>query len=395
MKSVLNYLGGDKVIWVITMLMVVFSLVTVYSFVPILVKMSGGSAFKHLITHSIYVLMSLGIMVWVYFRDPKYISKLSKFAFYVAIGLMVFTFFFGAKVNGAGRWVRIPFVGLTFQSSDFARLALIIYVSRLLVKGKDKVSKLKDWKDGFLKVVLPIVVMCALIVKDNFSTAAILFGVSMVVLFVGRMHFAKIMALIGGGLGLFLLVVGIHLAVPQLNILPRWDTWVNRYVKQVDDDVNVIENAQAMNARLAIYNGGPTGQGVGDGKLKSYLPEAYADFYYSSFVEEFGSISAFILVLLYLILLYRIMRIGLNAKDDFHTYVCIGIGVLMLSQAAVNMLVCTGLAPVTGQNMPLLAMGGSAMMMTCLALGIVQSIAKKQESSAPKETDDDMILETA
>ena len=159
---------------------------------------------------------------------------------------------------------------------------------------------------------------------------------------------------------------------------------MNMNVEEGEDVL--MANAQAMNAKLAIYNGGVFGQGVGDGKLKEYLPEAYADFYYSSFVEEFGLVSSFFLVLLYLILLFRIFQIGLKSESMFETYVCIGIGVLLLIQASVNMLVCTGVFPVTGQNMPLLAMGGSALIMTCVALGIVQSIANKQNKG--KNEDD-------
>jgi cell division protein FtsW len=139
----------------------------------------------------------------------------------------------------------------------------------------------------------------------------------------------------------------------------------------------VKSNAQALNARYAIHNGKIFGQGVGDGELKEFIPEAYADFYYSSFVEEFGLVSAIILILLYIILLYRIIRIGLSSDKLFETFACIGIGILLLTQASVNMLVCTGIFPVTGQNMPLLAMGGSALIMTCVAIGIVQSIAHR------------------
>lgn len=389
MQNILKYLKGDRVIWIITLIMLAFSLVSVYSFVPILIKMEGGTAFKYLFKHLIYVSMGLGLMFWVHKKDPKYISQLSKFGFYLAIALLIFTFFFGARVNDAGRWVRIPFVGLTFQSSDFARLALVIYVSRLLLK---KQNKLNNWKEGFWPVVIPIIVICGLIVKDNFSTAAILFMISLALLFLGRVPITKILSLIGGGIAMLGLIVLVHKAVPDLNLLPRYQTWENRIFNRVNDDVDVIENAQALNAQLAIYNGRATGnnfgligQGVGDGQLKEYLPEAYADFYYSSFVEEMGPIWAAVLVLIYLILLYRIMRIGLNSDNLFETFVCIGIGILMLSQACVNMLVCTGIFPVTGQNMPLLAMGGSALIMTCLALGIVQSIAYNQLKSKEKE----------
>jgi len=156
-------------------------------------------------------------------------------------------------------------------------------------------------------------------------------------------------------------------------------------LNQMEGENDVMANAQALNAQLAIYNGGFLGKGVGKGKLKEYLPEAYADFYYSSYVEEFGFIWSVLLVLLYLILLFRIFQIGLNSDSMFESYVCIGIGILLLIQASVNMLVCTGVFPVTGQNMPLLAMGGSALIMTCVSLGIVQSIAHKQNKASGVE----------
>jgi len=384
MDKILKHLKGDGVIWIITLIMLAFSLVSVYSFVPILIKVEGGTPFKYLFKHLIYVFIGLAVMYWIHKKDPRYISLLSKFGFYLAIGLLIFTFFFGTKVNDAGRWVRIPFVGLTFQSSDFAKLALIIYVSRLLVKKKDL---LNNWREGFWPVVIPIIVICGLIVKDNFSTAAILFAISMTLLFLGRVPLLKIVTLIGSGIAALALIVLVHKAAPELNLLPRLETWENRIFNRVSDDVDVIANSQAMNAELAIYSGSIFGKGVGDGELKSFLPEAYADFYYASFVEEFGLISSVILVLLYLILLYRIMRIGLNSTKTFETYVCIGIGVLLITQASVNMLVCTGIFPVTGQNMPLLAMGGSALIMTCFALGIVQSIAYNQQLETGIEED--------
>ncbi|MDG1427882.1 MAG: FtsW/RodA/SpoVE family cell cycle protein [Crocinitomicaceae bacterium] len=391
MDKILKYLKGDAVLWVIALLMLAFSLVTVYSFVPILVKVEGGTPFGYLFRHIVYAGIALGGMYWIHQKDPKYINQAAKFAFYLSVAILIFTLFFGVKVNNAGRWVRVPFIGLTFQASDFARLALILYVSRLLVAKKGKLNK---WKEGFFPVVLPIVVICALIVKDNFSTAAILFGVSLMLLFLGRVPFFKIFALIGGGVLLLVFIVLVHKAAPELNLLPRYQTWENRIINQVSDEENVIENAQANNAQLAIYNGGPLlGRGVGNGKLKEFIPEAYADFYFASFVEEFGLISSIVLILIYLILLYRIMRIGLNSKKMFETYACIGIGMLMLSQATVNMLVCVGIFPVTGQNMPLLAMGGSALMMTCFALGIVLSISAQQQKVVAKE-EDELILES-
>ena len=385
MKEYLKYLKGDRVIWIITLLMLAFSLVSVYSFVPILVKIEGGTPLKYLLKHFAYIIIAFLAMFWLHKKDPKYFYKISKFGYYIAIGLLLFTFFFGTRVNDAGRWIRIPFVGLTFQSSDFAKLALILTVSRLLVRKKDL---LNNWKEGFWPIMIPIFVICGLIVKDNFSTAAILFMICLTILFVGKVPFGKLSIVIGGGILFLSLVIGIHKIAPQLNLLPRYETWENRIVNMSEGENDIMANAQALNAQLAIYNGGITGQGVGDGKLKEWLPEAYADFYYSSFVEEFGSIASIILVLLYMILLFRIMQIGINAESLFETYVCIGIGVLLLTQASVNMLVCTGAFPVTGQNMPLLAMGGSALIMTCVEIGIVQSIAYKQNKANGEEKDE-------
>lgn len=376
MKAYLQYLKGDRVIWIITLFMLAFSLVSVYSFVPILVKIEGGTPFKYLFKHFIYVAIAFGTMFWIHKRDPKYFSKISKFGYYVAIALLIFTFFFGTKVNDAGRWIKIPFVGLTFQSSDFAKLALILTVSRLLVVKKEL---LNSWKEGFFPVMIPIFVICGLIFKDNFSTAALLFMICLALLFIGKVPFGKLAIVIGSGILVLFIVIGIHKLIPSINLLPRYETWENRITNNFDDgEKNILANAQARNAQLAIYSGGIIGQGVGDGKLKEYLPEAYADFYYSSYVEEFGFIAALILVMLYLILLYRIIQIGFRSEKLFETYVCVGIGILILIQASVNMLVCTGIFPVTGQNMPLLAMGGSALIMTCVAIGIVQSIARNQ-----------------
>lgn len=349
-------------------------MVSVYSFVPILVKTEGGTPFSYLFKHTVYIVIGFLTMYWVHRQDPKYIERLSKFIFIVAVGLLIFTFFFGVRVNDASRWVRVPIIGLTFQSSDFAKLALVILLSRRLVNKREYFD---SWKTSLFTVVGPILLICVLIAKDNFSTAAIIFMVSLLLLFVGKFPMSKIFTVIGSGAVLAGGLVLTHIALPAANLLPRFDTWVNRFFKAYGEEGASVENMQAINAQLAIHNGGYTGVGVGDGDLKHYTPEAYADFYYSSFVEEFGLLSAVVLIFLYLILFYRILKIGLKSKNLFETYLSVGIGLLLLSQAMVNMFVCTGIMPVTGQNMPFLAMGGSAMVMSCVSLGIVLSIARK------------------
>lgn len=383
MRQYLSYLKGDNVIWIITLLMLTFSLVSVYSFVPILVKIEGGTPFKYLSKHAVYVILGFLVMFWLHKRDPKYIGQFSKFGYVIAIGLLIFTLFFGAKVNDAGRWIRIPFVGLTFQSSDFAKLALIVYISKLLSIKKDV---LDSWSKGFWPVFLPVIFIFLLIVKDNFSTAALLLLICLVIMFIGKVPISKLL-LVGAAVITFaFLAVLAHKALPDLNLLPRYQTWENRIFNKIENPDDVMSNSQSMNAELAIHNGSFLGQGVGDGKLKEDIPEAYADFYFASFVEEFGLVSAVFLVLLYMILLYRIIRIALRSDKLFETYVCLGIGILILTQASINMLVCTGVFPVTGQNMPLLAMGGSALIMTCVAIGVVQSIAKTQNVEVKEET---------
>lgn len=375
MKKYFTYLQGDTVIWVITMLFLAISIVSVYSFIPILIKTEGGTPTSYLIKHTFYILLGFFAMYWVHKQDPKYIGKLSLFLLLFSIALMIFTFFFGVRVNDASRWVRVPFIGLTFQSSDLAKFALVVYTARQLVVRE---ALFDNWKQVLLHLGVPLFLISALIAKDNFSTAVILFTVCYLMYFIGRVPFTKLFGLLGIGGILGGLVILLNLTFPALGILPRWETWMNRFFRAYGEETETIANAQAMNAELAIHNGGYFGVGIGDGKLKQFIPEAYADFYFASFVEEFGLLMAFLLIFLYSILFYRILRIGLNAEKLFETYVCIGIGLLILSQAIVNMMVCTRIIPVTGQNMPLLAMGGSAMIMSCISLGVVLSIARKK-----------------
>ncbi len=384
MKNFINNLKGDKVIWVITLLLIMFSLLSVYSFVPILVKVEGGTPFKYLAKHALYIGISVAAMLYILRFPSVFFNKISPALLILSAGLLLYTLLFGQKVNDAGRWISIPIVSLTFQSSDVAKLALILYLARILDK---KQTVLKSWKDGFLPILIPVIIICGLIVKDNFSTAGILFMVSVILMFIGNVPIGKLMALFAGIISIATITVMIHKALPDMNLLPRYETWENRLLNRYSDDaVNdehyIINNAQAKNAELGIYNGGIFGQGPGDGKVKEFIPQAYADFYYASFVEEFGFVGAIFLVLFYFIFFLRMIRIAIKA-DKMHEKITVtGIAILMMTQVLVNMFVCTGVLPVTGQNMPLLAMGGSAMIMTCISIGIVQSIAAKYNKTA-------------
>lgn len=381
LKKALQYLEGDRAIWILSILMLGFSLVTVYSFVPVLVKTEGGTPFKYLFKHFVYVLIGLLMMYWVHRTNPVNFSKLARFLYFLSIALLIFTFFFGVSINNASRWIRIPVISLTFQTSDFAKLALVIFMARTMVKKREL---LDDWKKGFWPILWPVLLTCGLIAKDNFSTAMIIFAIAITLMFVGQVRIKMIAVTMLAGVVALGLVVMVHKALPDLNILPRLETWENRIFNRVAEEKSVLDNIQSINAELAIHNGGVIGEGVGKGKLKLYTAEAYADFFYASFVEEFGLIGGAALVFIYLILLFRVIRIGLKAERLFETYVAVGIGLLLITQAAVNMLVCTGIFPVTGQNMPFLAMGGSALVMVCLSLGIILSISREQVKPVEK-----------
>jgi cell division protein FtsW len=380
--NIFGHLKGDRVIWFLTLILLGFSLITVYSFVPVLVRTEGGTPFKYLMKHFVYVLLGFGAMYWAHKQSPINLARFSRVIFYLAIALLIFTFFFGVRVNDASRWIRIPIVSLTFQTSDFARLALVIYLSRLLVK---KQAVFHDWKQSFVPISIAVLVIVGLIVKDNFSTAALLLLISLVLMFLGKMPFKMIAAFVGILVGLFLLAVVAHKTFPDANILNRYDTWEKRILSKTADEKPILDNIQSLNAELAIHNGGLVGQGVGKGRLKLYTAEAYADFFYASFVEEFGLFGGVFLVFVYLILLFRIIRIGLKAERLFETYLVLGIGLLIMTQASINMFVCTGLFPVTGQNMPILSLGGSSLVMVCLSLGIVQSVARAQQKEKENE----------
>ena len=374
MRDQLRHLKGDSVMWMIVILLMSFSLLTVYSFVPILVRIEGGTPFYYLVKHLAYVVLGFVGMFAVHRINTKYFSQISQFVYFLAIALLVFTIFFGVKVNGAERWIRV--FGLTFQSSDFAKLALIMYLSKLLVK---KEKYFDDWKLGVLHVMAPIFIICLLILKDNLSTALMLFTISFALLFIARFPWKKLLLIMISIMVGILLFISVQEAFPTLQ-LSRYQTWKARIVRlweqKQDPGASKVENAQANNAKLAIFNGALIGQGVGDGQLKSYIPEAYADFYFASFIEEFGLISGVLLALTYIVLLFRIIKIAFKTEVLFETYLCLGIGIHLLMQASINMLVCIGFVPVTGQNMPFLAMGGSALIMACVSIGIVQSVAR-------------------
>jgi cell division protein FtsW len=382
MNSLFKYLGGDKNIWVLSIILGLLSVVSVFSFIPILVKTKGMSYSYLFFKHFILLILGFVIMYVIHKIPMKVFSKLSKVLFFLSIVLLVLTMFMGESVNGADRWLKIPFLPFSFQTSDFAKLALIIYLSRQLVKRQ------KDFNDlgTVLKyIILPVGLTMFLILPSNLSTAGLVGVIALIMMIIAKFPW-KWIALSGGGvIALFSLLLLISSAYPEA--LPRVDTWRSRITKMESTNVqhDAQENMQINNALAAIKNGAMTaasplpGKGPGNGVLKHYIPEAYADFYFAALIEEGGLPMALVVIMLYLWLFFRFIKTGVASNDLFATYVVIGIGVMMMSQVMVNMMVSTKMMPVTGQNMPLLSMGGTSAWFTSIAFGIVLSVSRSQQ----------------
>ncbi len=383
MNTIFKYLKGDKNIWVITLLLGILSVVSVFSFIPILVKVKGLSYSFLFFKHFILLVLGFVIMFVIHKLPFRVFSKLSKLIFYVAIILLVLTMFVGESVNGADRWLKIPLVPFSFQTSDFAKLALVLYLSKQLVKRR---SEFGDIKLVGRHILLPIALTVFLILPSNLSTALIIGMIAFVLMIFAKFPWKWIALSVGTAVLVFLMLLQIAKFYPQA--LPRVTTWNNRIENMWTAEENPQEQMQINNSLLAIKNGSFIGKGPGNGELKRYIPEAYADFYFAAIVEEGGLLMALVLVSLYLMLFYRMIRIALKIqeKNEFAALVVIGIGLIIMFSAIVNMLVCTKLIPVTGQNMPLLSMGGTSAWFTAIALGIVLSASRELETKSSEST---------
>ncbi|MEX1002863.1 MAG: FtsW/RodA/SpoVE family cell cycle protein [Crocinitomicaceae bacterium] len=384
MSKLFKYLGGDKNIWVLTIVLGLLSVVSVFSFIPILVKVKGMSYSYLFFKHFFLLILGFALMYAIHKVPVKVFSRLSKILLYVSIILLVLTMFMGESINGADRWLKIPFLPFSFQTSDFAKLALVIYLSRQLVKRKNEFN---DFNTVFRYILLPVGLTMFLILPSNLSTAVLIGFIAFVMMIIAKFPWKWIALSVGGAIGIFALLLLISSAAPEA--LPRVDTWRSRLTKMFSDEENIDprENMQVNNALAAIKNGAITashplpGRGPGNGVLKHYIPEAYADFYFAALIEEGGLPMAIVVIMLYMWLFFRFIKTGLQADDLFATYLAIGIGVLMMSQVMVNMMVSTKMMPVTGQNMPLLSMGGTSAWFTCISIGIVLGISRKYSKS--------------
>lgn len=373
MPFVDKYIKGDRVIWLVVFLLAILSVLAVYSsIVTLAYKYKDGDTFYYLFKHTIILVVGFGLMLAAHNLNYKYYSRISQIAIFISIPLLAITLIFGANINDASRWLVIPVINQTFQTSDLAKLALIMYLARLLYKKQDNIQ---DFKSAFLPIMVPVLLVCGLILPANFSTAAMLFTTCLIIMFIGRVNIKYILSLIGIGLGSLMLMMLIAKAQPEL--LPRLDTWVSRIESFSEGESE--GNYQADQAKIAIATGGIIGKGPGGSTQRNFLPHPYSDFIYAIVIEEYGLAGGFGVIILYLILFYRGIKIAQKAERTFGTFLAVGLSFSLVFQAMINMAVAVNLFPVTGQPLPLVSMGGTSIWFTCLAIGIILSVSRKSE----------------
>jgi len=373
---------GDKVIWSVVIILSIFSLLAVYSSTGTLAyRYQQGNTEYYLVKHFIILLLGLGLMYVAHLVKYTYYSRISQLAMIVAVPLLMFTLFTGTNVNEASRWLTLPVINLTFQSSDFAKLALIIYVARLLSKKQDQI---KDFKSAFIPIMVPILIVCGLILPANFSTAAALFTTSMVMLFIGRINLKFIFALLG--IAIVLMGIFVFILMHSTN-QGRLGTWRNRIENFSSGEK--VENFQVEQGKIAIATGGIIGKLPGNSTQRNFLPHPYSDFIYAIIVEEYGLIGAIVVVLMYLILLFRGVRIVSRSPGTFGAFLTFGCCFSLVFQAFINMAVAVNILPVTGQPLPMVSMGGTSIWFTGITIGIMLSVSKESDKEQAKSLEGD------
>ncbi len=373
---------GDKVIWTLVIILSVISLLAIYSTTSSLAwRERGGNTEYYLLKQFIIVMFGLLIVYAIHKIKFIYFSRSAQVLFYLSIPLLLATLLFGPEINGARRfiWINIPGIGLlTFQTSDFAKLALMMFLARFLAKNQEEIG---DFKKGFIWVVTPIIITCVLILPSNFSTAAMLFVASLMLLYIGRASLKHIFSLIGLGIAGFLLLLTIAAYQPEL--LPRASVWQKRALEHFDKGSE--QSYQVSVSKMAIASGGLFGKMPGNSTLRSFLPHSYSDFVYAIIIEEYGIVGGIAIVLIFIIILFRSLKIARLCDKKFGSYLVIGISFLMVFQAMINMGVAVNVLPVTGQTLPFISMGGTSFWFSCAGLGMILSVSRSVEAEHPAE----------
>ena len=377
-STLLDRTKGDRWIWIIILLLSLISIMVVYSATGAIAYKKGVSVERYLLfKHFIFVVLGVVMIYVAHLLDYRYYAGISKVLMLVTIPLLVYTLVFGANLNEASRWVKIPVIGLTFQTSDLAKLALITFLARMLTRKQENI---RDIKNSFAPIMGSVVLVFGLIAKANLSTGLMLFGVSVLLLIVGRVSIKQIsMVLVAGVVMMFFLFLTTERAGTWKS---RVDTFMNPENQSSD------KTYQSDHSKIALATGGLFGKGPGNSTERNFLPHPYSDFIFAIIIEEYGTIGGMVVMMLYLVLLYRCVRIVTRSPKAFGALLAAGLSFSLTIQAFANMAVAVGLGPVTGVPLPLVSMGGTSMLFTSIAFGIILSVSRDvEENSAVKKED--------
>lgn len=372
MKQILTRTKGDKVIWGVVLVLSFISLLAVYS--------STGSLAYRMEKNSGYYLakqvmvLGLGLLIVYYVHRINY-TRFAKWSVYMYLGslpLLIYTLMFGTSLNEGSRWIKLPVINLTFQTSDLAKLALFMFLARMLTIKQDVI---KDFRMGFIPVLVPMLLTCALIAPANLSTALMLGATCAIMFFIGRVKLRHLLFLALAGF----MCLSVVFTISKLTGVGRAATWERRvkdFFKEEDKNSKHQDVYQVEQAKIAIANGGLTGRGPGKSLQKNFLPHPYSDFIFAIIIEEYGLLGGTFVVLLYLLFLWRSVLIFKRCPFAFGAFLAVGLSVTLVFQAMLNMAVNVHLVPVTGLTLPMISMGGSSIWFTSIAIGIVLSVSK-------------------
>ncbi len=396
---------GDKYIWGLVIVLSLISILVVYSATGSLAyKSLGGNTSKFLFKQLGFTMVGLVLIFGLHRVNYTMFSRIASILYAISIPLLIYTLFFGAKINDGSRWIKLPIIHLTFQTSDLAKLALFMFISRTLSKKQEVI---KDFKKGFLPVIIPVALTCLLIMPANLSNALLTGATSLLLMFIGRISLKHIGLVILVAMIPVMILISIAVAthkngntnasddekpvvVEKAKIFVRVNTWVNRIQDFMYPNEKEVPY-QVQQAKIAIANGGVFfGLGPGNSRQRNFLPQAYNDFIYSIIIEEYGLMGAAFIMFVYLVFLFRCIRIFRKCPYAFGAFLALGLSFTLIIQAIANMAVNVNLVPVTGVTLPLVSMGGSSFIFTCCSIGLILSVARnveQLEGKAPEETE--------
>ena len=379
---------GDKVIWAIVLLLTMMSLLVVYSSTGTLAYKLSRSTESYLFKQVVFIIIGVVLIYFAHLVNYTIYSRVAIIIFLISIPLLLYTLLFGSSINEANRWIKLPIINLTFQTSDMAKLALFMYLGRQLSR---KQPIIKDFRKGFLPLIIPVLITCVLIAPANLSTALLTGATSLLLMFIGRVSVKHIGLVIAAAAIPVCILIGLAVSyynkaedkpkeLPAILTKGRTETWIRRVQNFMY--AGKQETAyQVQQAKIAIAKGGWVGLGPGNSEARNFLPHPYSDFIYAIIIEEYGLVGGAFVLFIYLAFLFRCIRIFKRCPYAFGAFLALGLSFTLVIQAMANMAVNVNLLPVTGVTLPLVSMGGSSFLFTCIAIGIILSVARNVEQS--------------